>query len=174
MSLASLPSQQFKIEVLTEHYQLVGMLEVFGLLSTYVNQNDRINYQLKKANIFALDKESTMAAIQMDDIWLRKDEIVILRILEGDTQGLVQRLPVAEKMRLFLTRFVAQGTVLRSADATAGTIFESQGGTWIGISDANVYPLNTLRSAVFQDAPLLLINKKHIRFYEVTKDKAAT
>jgi hypothetical protein len=171
MSLSSLQTQPFKIEILTEHYQLVGMLEVFGMLSTYLNQNDRLNYQLKRVSIFALDTASTMAAIQMEEVWIRRDEIVVLRILEGETQGVVQRLPVAEKMRLFLTRYVVQGTVLRGTDANAGTLFESQAGAWAGVAEAQIYPLAALKSAVFQDAPLLLVNKRHIRFYEVVKEQ---
>lgn len=174
MSLPSLQTQQLKVEILTEQYQLVGQLEVFGVASTYLNQPDRLNYQLKRANFFALDTTSTVAAIQMEEVWLRRDEIVVMRILEGDTQGLVQRLPVAEKVRLFLPRFVVQGTALRGTDTAVGTLFESQIGLWTGISDARLHSLTTLRSAVFQEAPLLLINKQHIRFYEVVKEPPAS
>jgi len=174
MSLPSLESQNLKVEILTEHYQVVGMLQLFGMVSTFLNQHDRINYPITRASFIALDTTSTVAAIQMDEALIRRDEIVVLRILEGDTQGLVQRLPVAEKVRLFVPRFVIQGTTLRGADTTISEVFESQAGLWASVSDTHVHPLTTLRSAVFHEAPLLLINKRHIRFYEKIKEQTTS
>lgn len=174
MSLPSLESQQFKIEILTEHYLLAGTLEVFGLLSTYLNQAERANFQIKQASLSALDTDSTLSVMPMEEVWVRREEIAALRIVEGDTQGLVQRLPIAETLRMFIPRFVIQATMLRGTDTSMGVFFEALAGPWAAATEAQVYPLTALKATVFREAPLLLINKRHIRFYEVVKETGPT
>ena len=174
MSLPPLQSHQYQVEFFTEHYAVSGILEPFGMLSTYLDLTDRSNLQVKQVTATALDNDSAVNAFQSSELWMRRDEILALRILGEDVPGLVQNLPVHEKLRIFIPRFVVQGVVLRGTDTKISDLFEAMKGAWASVAEARVYPLAALRTPVFREAALLLINKRHIRFYEAVKEPAPT
>jgi hypothetical protein len=79
---------------------------------------------------------------------------------------MVQKLPSKEKLRLYLPRFMVQGTFTRGQDTRIGDMFEVMKGTWAAVNNAQIFPLTTMKTQIFRESPFLLLNKEQIQFYE--------
>ena len=116
--------------------------------------------------MIGLGTDSKVDTIKMKELWVQRYEILAIRVNEADLQGAVQKLPTQEKMRLFMPRFVFQGTLTRGEDTRLGDMFEVMKGTIATLSDVQIFPHTEMKTQVFRDAPFLLLNKNRIRFYE--------
>lgn len=166
MSLRSIQSKKCALDLITEHYLLQGYVEPVGLLMTYLDSPDRANFQVYDVTLTGLGTDSTLNTIKLKELYIARREVSAIRVDEEDTQGAIQHLRVEEQVRLFIPRFVIQGTLTRGEDTRLGDIFEIMRGTWVAMSNAQIFPITTIQAKIFQDAPLLLVNRNRIRFYE--------
>jgi hypothetical protein len=167
VSLSDVETRQYRLEVLTEHYLIQCAAEPVGMLMTYLDSPERSNFQFKNVVLTGLAVDSTVNSIKMKELWVQRSEVIMICLDESDLQGNVQKLPAKESLRIFLPRFVVQGTFTRGEDTRQGDMFEVIKGSWAAIYDAQVFPLTTLKAHPFREAPFLLVNKDRISFYEV-------
>jgi len=166
MSLPELQSKQYSLEILTEYYLMQCVAEPFGMLMTYLDAPERNNILVKNVTMIGLGVDSKVDLIKIKELWVQRNEILAIRVAEEDLQGAVQKLPALEKLRVFMPRFVLQGTITHGEDTRLGDMFEVMKGTWAAMMDAQVFPHTAMKSQVFRSAPFLLVNKNRIRFYE--------
>ena len=166
MSLPDIQSKQYPLEILTEYYLMQCVAEPVGMLMTYLDSPDRENILVKNVTMTSLGVDSKVGVVKMKELWVQRNEMIAIRLDEADLEGAIQKLPALEKLRLFLPRFVVQGTITRGEDTRQGDMFEVLKGTWAAVLDAQVFPHTEMKTQVFRDAPLLLLNKNRIRFYE--------
>ncbi len=166
MSLPEMESKQYQLEILTEYYLMQCVAEPVGLLMTYLDAPDRFNILLKNVTMTGLGTDSKVGTVKMKELWVQRSEMIALRVAEDDLEGAIQKLPAQENLRIFLPRFVVQGTLTRGEDTRLGDMFEVMKGTWAAMFNAQIFPHTTMKAQVFRDAPLLLLNKNRIRFYE--------
>jgi len=166
MSLPETGNKQYPLEILTEYYLMQCVVEPVGMLMTYLEAPDRVNILVKKLTITSLGVDSKVNTIMTKELWVRRSEIIAIRLNEADLEGAVQKLPAQEKLRVFMPRFVVQGTITRGEDTRLGDMFEVMKGTWAAMSNAQIFPHTAMKSQVFREAPFLLLNKNRIRFYE--------
>jgi hypothetical protein len=172
MSLPQVTSKQFPLEVLTEHYSMQCMVEPVGMLMTYLDSPDRSNLRFKDITMTGLGTDSTMNCVKIKELWVQRSEIIAIYLSEAELEGTVQKLPAQEKLRIYLPRFMIQGTLTHGQDTRLGDMFEVMKGTWVAVNHARVFPLTTIKALPFREAPFLLVNKDRIRFYEaITPDK---
>lgn len=167
MAIPEIQTKQYSLEILTENYLLQCEVEPAGMLMTYLDSPDRTNFLLKNIIMTGLGTDSTVNSIKIKELWVQRCEIIAICLSEADLQGSVQRLPAQEKLRIFLPRFVIQGTLTHGEDTRMGDMFEVMKGTWAAVNNANVFPLTSMRAHPFREAPFLLVNKDRINFYEV-------
>ena len=167
ISLPKVECKQYQLEILTEHYLMQCVAEPVGMLMTYLDSPDRTNFQFKDITLTGLGTDSNVNSIKMKELWVQRSEVIAICLNESDLQGAVQKLPAQENLRIFLPQFVVQGTLTRGEDTRKGDMFEVMKSTWAAVTNANVFPLTTLKAHPFRDTPFLLVNKDQIRFYEV-------
>lgn len=166
MSLPQISSKQFQFEVLTEHFLMQCKVEPVGMLMTYLDSPDRSIFHFKDTTMTGLGTDSTVNSIKIKELWVQRKEIIAICLSEADLQGAVQKLPAHEKLRIFLPRFIIQGTLTHGQDTRLGDMFEVMKGTWAAVTNAQVFPLTSVKAYPFREAPFLLVNKDRIRFYE--------
>lgn len=171
VSLPEVHTRQYQLEVLTEHYLMQCVAEPVGMLMTYLDSPERSNLHFNDVTLTGLSTDSNVSSIKIKDLWVQRSEIVAVCLNESDLQGAVQKLPAKESLRVFLPRFVVQGTVTRGEDTRVGDMFDVMKGTWAAVFDAQIFPLTALRAHPFREASFLLVNKDRIRFYEVLDSK---
>ena len=170
MSFSALQTRHYQVEILTEHYFIAAALEPAGMLQNYLNHPDRITLVFKQVTATALDQGSKLATFQADELWLRRDEIAAVRFIEKLSPGTMQLLPRKEKLRVFLPRFIVQAVFRCGVDTGIGDIFDAMTSYWAPATDALVYPLLPCASPVFHEAASLLVNRRHVRFYQPVKE----
>jgi hypothetical protein len=158
--------KQFQLEVLTENFLMKCKVEPIGMLMIYLDSPDRNNMLFKDVTMTGLATDSTMDSIKIKELWVQRREIVAISLAEADLQGMVQKLPAQEKLRIYLPRFMIQGTVTHGQDTRLGDMFEVMKGTWAAVNHAQIFPLTAMKIHPFREAPFLLVNKDRIRFYE--------
>ena len=166
MSLPGVTSKQFPLEILTEYYLMRCVAEPLGMLMTYLDAPDRLNILIKNITMISLGTDSRVNTIKTKELWVQRSEIIAIRVNEADLEGAVQKLPAQEKLRIFMPRFVVQGTLTRGEDTRLGDMFEVMKGTWAAVMNAQIFPHTEMKTEIFREAPFLLINKNRIRFYE--------
>jgi len=166
VSLPEIERKQYPLEILTENYVMQCIAEPVGMLMTYLDAPERENLLAKEVTMTSLGVNSRMDSIKIKELWVQRSELIAIRLDENDLEGAVQKLPAQETLRLFMPRFVFQGTITRGEDTQLGDMFEVMMGTWAGMSNAQVFPHKAMKSQVFRDTPFMLINKNQIRFYE--------
>ncbi len=166
MSLPAMQPQKHALELLTEHYLIQCSVEPVGLLMTWLDSPDRANFQIRDATLTGLGADSAVHAIKFQELFIMRNEVTAIRVDEADLQGAVPTLRASERVRIFIPRFVVQGTLTHGEDTRLGDMFEIMKGTWAALHNAQVFPLTAIQAQVFREAPLLLVNKNRIRFYE--------
>jgi hypothetical protein len=171
MALPEIACKQYQLEILTENYLMQCMVEPPGMLMTYLDSPDRANFCFKDITLTGLSTDSNVNSIKIKELWVQRSEIIIMCLSESDLQGAVQKLPAQEKLRIFLPRFVVQGTLTHGEDTRLGDMFDVMKSTWAAVNIAQIFPLTALRAHPFREAQFLLVNKDRIRFYEVISAK---
>ena len=170
MSFATPEIHHYAVEVLTEQYLFSATLEPPGMLLNYVNHPDRATLQLKQVTATALDAGSKLATLQTESLWVRRDEILVMRFMEQLSSDTMQLLARKEKLRVYLPRFVVQAVFRCGVDASLSDLFDTLTSYWAPATDALVYPLMPCATPVFSNAQLLLLNRRRLLFYQPVKD----
>jgi hypothetical protein len=165
MTLPNLQTREYEAEVLTNQYLITGDLVPLGPLLTFLDLADRGVVSVHDVSAVALEAKNSVEAFRADELIVAKDDIIAIRLLHPVTQGTVQLLPRRERLLVFTSRLVVQAYFHCGPDTRVGDLFEATPGRWAPASEAQVYPLTPLRIPVFAEAPLLLLNKRHIRMY---------
>jgi hypothetical protein len=166
MSLPNIESKQYPAEILTEHYHLKCVIEPLGILMTYLDTPERNNILIKNITMTGLANDSVIGTINIKELWVTREEIILIRVNEDDVKESLQHLPVRETLRIFVPNFVVQGAISRGEDTRVGDMFDVLKGDWAAILDAQVFPLSSIKAQVFKQASMVLINKNRIEFYE--------
>jgi len=166
MSLPNIESKQYSAEILTEHYHMKCVIEPLGTLMTYLDSPERNNILIKNITLTGLANDSAIASVNIKELWVTRDEIIFIRVNEEDVKDSLQNLPAKETLRIFVPRFVVQGTISRGEDTRIGDMFDVLKGFWAAAHEAQIFPLANLKTQIFRQASVVLVNKNRIQFYE--------
>jgi len=133
---------------------------------TYLDSPERNNILIKNITLSGLANDSAIASVNIKELWVTRDEIILIRVNEDDVKDSLQNLPASETLRIFMPRFVVQGTITRGEDTRVGDMFDLLKGNWAAAHNAQVFPLTNVKAQVFRQASLVLVNKNRIQFYE--------
>ena len=133
---------------------------------TYLDTPERNNILIKNITMTGLANDSVIGTINIKELWVTREEIILIRVNEDDVKESLQHLPVRETLRIFVPNFVVQGAISRGEDTRVGDMFDVLKGDWAAIHDAQVFPLSSIKAQVFKQASMVLINKNRIEFYE--------
>ncbi|MEJ5224287.1 MAG: hypothetical protein WHV44_07505 [Anaerolineales bacterium] len=158
--------RRYRIQAFLEHHLLWATIEPTGALIPYLNNAERKNILLQNVNAIAIDMQTNVDTFKADELWVYRDEIMAIRFFDPVSTTTVPLFPVKDKLRVFLPRLVVQGNFSRSPDTKIGDIFESTSGNWAAATDVRIHPLLPTKAQIAPEAPVLLISKQHIQFYQ--------
>src|SRR5687767_13459797 len=141
MSLPQIQTRQYRVEAFTNDFLFSGILEFVGSLMIFINTPDRRTIMLKKVTVTALDTASTINAYPVEELMIRQEELVMIRPLDELSPGTASLLPVKEKLRIFIPRYVIQGLVSHGPDTKVGDMFDTVGGNWILAADVHAHSI---------------------------------
>ncbi len=163
----SLPQQHhYQLEIFTPHHMLAGLIEPFGALMIYLNHPERRTIQLKNVTVTALDAMSTVNPFTTDELWIPRQEVTMIRLVDPVSPETMPLLPVKEKLRVFIPRLVVQALFSRGQDTKMADIFSAYTGEWVPGTDAHLHSLLNTKAPIAPAAPALLLSKHYIQFYQ--------
>lgn len=164
--------RRYRIQAFLEHHLLWATLEPVGALIPFLNNAERKNIMLQNVNAISLDMQTNVDTFKADELWVYREEIMAIRFFDPISTTTVPLFPVKEKMRVFLPRLVVQGFFSHSSDTKIGDIFESTSGNWAPATDVRIHPLLPTKAQIAPEAPILLVSKRHIQFYQPMGERA--
>ena len=170
MSLPQIQTRQYRVEAFTHDFMFSGILEFLGSLMIFINSPDRRTILLKKITVTALDPTSTLSPYPVEELLIRQEELVMIRPLDQLSPETASLLPVKEKLRIFVPRFVIQAQASHGPDTKLGDMFDTVGGNWIVTVEAHVHPVLPVKTPLFHKTPQLLLSRRHVRFYHAVSD----
>lgn len=170
MSLPQIQTRQYRIEAFTHDFMFSGILEFVGSLMIFINTPDRRTVLLKKVTVTPLDPTSTLSPYPVEELLIRQEELVMIRPLDELSPGTASLLPVKEKLRIFVPRFVIQAQASHGPDTKVGDMFDTVGGNWMTTIEAHVHPVMPVKIPIFHKTPQLLLSRRHVRFYHVVSE----
>jgi hypothetical protein len=170
MSLPQLTSKQYKVEVFTPQFLLSATLEPVGALMPYLENADRNNLLFKQVSVTPIETTLNLPTFTAEELWVPRRELVALQFLEPGASETMRLMPNKEKLRVFLPHFVVQATFSHGPDTKLHEIFDVISGVWIHATEAHIYPLHPIRCQISHDAPMMLIIKHQIQFYQPVKE----
>jgi len=170
MSLPQIQIKQYRVEAFTHDFMFSGILEPLGNFIIFINSPDRRTIVLKKVTVTPLDTTSTINAYPVEELLVRQEELVMIRPLEEFSPGTASLLPVKERLRIFIPRFVIQAQVSHGPDTRVGDMFDTVGGNWILAVDVHAHSLLPVKTPIFHKTPQVLLSRRYVRFYQAVTE----
>jgi hypothetical protein len=169
-SMPALKVRQFRVEVITEHYVLSGIIEPVGTLVSFITSRDKKNLHLKQITASAIDPASTLGLFNAEELYVSRPEVIAIRFMDQLSANTVPLLPHRDKVRVYLPNFVVQGIIAHGADTPLGEVFEQGTSEWTPSVEAQIFPLVQTKARTGREPATILITKHHIQFYHVVKE----
>lgn len=170
MSLPQIQVKQYRIEAFTHDFMFSAIWEPLGNMMIFINSPDRRTILFKKVTVTPLDAASTINAYPVEELLIRQEELVMIRPLDELSQGTAPLLPVKEKLRIFIPRFVIQAQVSHGPDTKVADMFDTVGGNWISAADVHAHSVLPVKTPLFHKTPQLLLSRRHVRFYHTVNE----
>ncbi len=157
--------KQMVATVLIPGYQIRGNLQVLGMIQTFMNDESKGVFTIKDAQVFGLEPHNPAASMQIEEMHIRRDQVLALAFdqeLSHEETGL---LPRTEQIAAYTSHYVIQGGFHLGTDDLVSDFVTSSRAPFLGATSSTVFPLFQPRAAIIQQAPLIYIHAKTIRMY---------
>ncbi|MBN1563381.1 MAG: hypothetical protein JXA10_06060 [Anaerolineae bacterium] len=148
-------------------YQLVGDLEVLGMVQTFLNDETKGTFTIKNVTVYGLEPHNPAASMQIRELYVRKDQTLALAFdaeIPRDETGLMPR---TEHIAAYTSHYVVQGHYHMGADALVGDFISSTRSQFVGATNVVFFPLFHARAAVIQSASLVYVYAKAVRMHHL-------
>jgi hypothetical protein len=156
---------EFNVTILNDAFQTRAKLRSLGLLTTYLNDDSKPTFPVYHAEAVGLDPANPATRIVQEEFIFRKPTIhaVAFESVPGD--GHVVLLQREEALVVYTSHYAIQGKFHLGPDDRLNDFIEVMLSQFVIVTDAHVYPLFQPRTPLIAAAPLVLIQRSHIRMY---------
>lgn len=162
---ATISYTEFRVTVLTDLFQSRGTLRSVGLLTTFINDEQKPTIALNNAEVTGFDPTNPATRITPEELVIRKRVCQVVAFDKVPEAGQVVLLARTETLSMYTDRFAIQGKFHMGTDDRLTDFTESALQSFIVVSDARIFPLFQPRSQVIATAPLLMIHRTNVRMY---------
>lgn len=159
--------KQMVATVLIPGYQIRGNLQVLGMIQTFMNDESKGVFTIKGAQVFGLESHNPAASMQIEEMYIRRDQVLALAFDQEFSHEETGLLPRTEQIAAYTSHYVVQGGFHLGTDDPVGDFVTSARAPFLGITPGAVFPLFQPRAAIIQQAPLIYVCAKAIRMYHL-------
>jgi hypothetical protein len=155
------------VTVLTPGFQARCTLQVLGVVQTFLNDEQRSVFPLKKVTLHGLQAGNPAVSMQLEDLYVSKGQchaIAFETMLDQDQSGLM---PHKERMAVYTSHYVIQGDFHLGVDNVVGDLVDSFRTFYLGATDVEFFPLFRSQAAMIQTAPLVYVYRTSVRMFHV-------
>jgi len=152
------------VTVITSSFQVKGKLHIFGMIGTFLNDDQKPTLVVYDAEMHQLEANSR--------IRVTKEEVVISKhaaqVVAFDTlpqQGMLALLPRTESLAVYLDHFAVSAKFYMGQDVRINDFADASLQQYLVAGDLKFYPMFQAKSGLVQSAPMGMIHKTAIRMY---------
>jgi hypothetical protein len=155
----------FEIRIYTPWYALTGRSESSNSFLGWINNATKQTLELADVEGMCLDPAALLANFAQPLIVLPKPQIVAVELLSSEAIASVSLDERAEKVILYLGRFVIQAHMHPSGHMPVTNYFNVMSGSFFPVSRVRLYPMVPTRKLPADDAFLMILNRAYVDFY---------
>jgi hypothetical protein len=156
---------EYPVTILTDTLQARGALHSFGVMQTFVNDDQKPTLQLFSTEMFGFDPGNPATRITAEEVFIRKQMCQLIAFEAVPTAGQIAVMPRTEMLAMYLDRFVIQGKFHMGPDDRLVDFTESSLQQFVVITEVHIFPLFQPRYAVIQQAPFAFIQRSRVNMY---------
>ncbi len=165
MTFQAVPRRRYPVRIYTSELILDGQLEPIGHLLDDLNDSSKTGFLLHDAHIAPLVADSDLRPFALQKVTVDKTDFHLIYLSDADNRDGLTLMKRTELMIVYTSRFVVRGNFHMGGETRLRDFADGLISTFLGASEATVYPLFQPSVAIPKNYPLLLINKRQIRLY---------
>lgn len=157
--------KEIPVTVLTPGFQARCLLPVFGVVQTFINDDQKGVFSLKEVTLHGLEASNPAASMTLNELYVRKNECHLIAFeskLSSEDAGMMPR---AEQLVVYTSHYAIQAQFYMGSDALISDFIDSSRSQFIVITDVHVFPLFQPRAAVIQHAPVAFMHTKTVQMH---------
>lgn len=160
-------TKTFPATVLTQEFQARCMLNVIGLVQTFLNDEQRAVFPLQKAAVYGMERGNPATSMQIPELFVRKSMVHVIMFEQTFSSEDMGLMPRAERVAVYTSRYVIQGEFHMGTDALISDFIDASKAFFVGAMNVSVFPLFAPQAAVVHNAPLAYIHKDQVRMHHL-------
>ncbi|MBI5961273.1 MAG: hypothetical protein HY866_21220 [Chloroflexi bacterium] len=158
-------AKNLPVTVLLAGFQAQCILQVMGILQTFLNDEQKAVFALKQVALHGLEVDNPAASMSLPELYVRKEEchaIAFDRMFEKDDTGLMPR---PEQVAVYTSHYAIQGQFHMGSDTPISDFIASSKSPFVVATDAYIFPLFQPQAALIQTAPLVFVYRSAVRMH---------
>jgi hypothetical protein len=153
------------VTVLLPGFQARCTLQVFGVVQTFINDEQKGVFPLRQVTLHGLEVGNPAVSMELDELHVPKDRcqaIAFETMLSQEQTGLMPR---TERLVAYTSHYAIQGDFHMGADTQISDLIDSVRVNFLGVTNAQFFPLFRSQAAITPQAPLVYIYRKGVQMY---------
>lgn len=153
--------------VLLPGFQARGTLQVLGMVQTFLNDEQKSVFGLKDVALHGLETGNPAASMQLESLFIPKERCQVVAFETTLSQEQTGLMPRVEQIAAYTSHFVIQGEFHMGADTVVGDVIDSVRVMFLGVTNAQFFPLFRPQAAMIQQAPLVYVYRKAVQMFHM-------
>ncbi len=151
--------------LMTPSFHARGQLHIVGNLLDFLNDPGRDALLLSQARVAPHRSGGPLRSMSLPQISVRKQETVLLYLVEQEARAQIRLLARREPMILHTPLAILRGALPLSAEARSEDFLALVQTPFVVVTDASLFLLTETATPFPQQADILLIGRQHIQMY---------
>lgn len=158
-------TKQHRVTILLPGFQVRGTLLAYGLMQTFINDEQKDVFIIKDAVVHGLEEGNPAASMNLPEMYILKNQCHALafeEVLSHEETGL---LPRVESMAAYTSHYVIQGKYHMGSDALLADFVTVSKSFFLGVTNAYFFPLFRAQTSMIKQAPLVFIHRDTVKMH---------
>ena len=157
--------QRYDVQILGHTFQFSGQMEPVGRVLDYLNDENRSTFPLYDVRISPITPGSPLAGITRPELIVSETELGLVFFLDPEYRQKVDVLKNFDRVVAYTPHAVLRGNFHRGVETRLGDVFDVMQGTFLALTDVNVFPLTELPAPFPTQTDLIIANCSYIHLY---------
>lgn len=157
--------QSIPVTVLLPGFQAHCMLQVFGMIQTFINDEQKSVFPLKQVALHGIEVGNPAVSMELEELVITKNRchaIAFDTMLSQEQTGLM---PHTERLAVYTSHYAIQGDFHMGMDTQISDLIDSVRVPFLAATDVQFFPLFRPQAALVSQSPLVYIYRRGVQMY---------
>ncbi len=157
--------ERHAVQMLGHAFQYAGEMEPIGPIIDYLNDLDRLTFPLYDVDMYRILPSSSLPSVTRPEITVVRREVGLVYLLDPEYRSSISFIKNYERAIAYTPYVVCRGNVHMGAETWLRDLLSLMTGSFLVMTEVNVFPLTTLPAPFPEKAELLLLNREYVTVY---------